>query len=195
MRNIGIILICLLAFQAKAQETSKIPIINAFDSLVNSSNNYQQYKVIKKVSLNAFKENLATTADSLVSKIETLDNKIETSEAKRENLVQEIQTTNTELEALKAAKDEINFLGLKMVKSSYMIMVWSIILVLLLILVLVFVKYRNRNIVTQELKENLENTNKEFEHYKHRAIEKQQKLGRELLDVQKKVQNKNRKSQ
>lgn len=195
MKNFVTILICLLLFQINAQSQDSISIVKAFDSVVNSSNNYQQYKVIKKVDLSAFKENLANTADSLISKIEILENKIKNSEAKRDDLVKEIQATNTELDALKSAKDEISFVGIKMTKSSYMLMVWIIILVLILVLILLFIKYRNRNIVTQELKENLKNTNKEFEHYKHIAIEKQQKLGRELLDVKKEVQAKNRKGQ
>lgn len=186
------ILICLLWVQSPAQEKSDI--VKSFDSVVNSGGNYQDYKVIKKTKLNAFKENLASVRDSLKSTISSLENNITTFE----NDIQELQTQNKglskELEKLKKSKDQISILGFNLSKSTYNITVWFIILILILILAFVFIKYRNRNIVTVELKENLRNTNKEFEEYKHRAIEKQQKLGRELLDAQKKAQTKNRKS-
>lgn len=185
-------LICLFWLQSQAQEQTDI--VKSFDSVVNSGGNYQEYKVIKRTKLNAFKQNLASVRDSLNSNISSLEEKIETFE----NDIQELQTQNKslneELEALKTSKDQISILGLNLSKSTYNITVWLIILVLILILAFVIIKYRNRNIITLELKENLRNTNKEFEEYKHRAIEKQQKLGRDLLDAQKEVKTKNRKS-
>lgn len=195
MGSIRIFLICLIVFQAGVYAQDNTNIVSDFDSLVKSSNNYQQYKVIKKASLNAFRKDLTSTSDSLTSKILNLEDKIKNFEVETKDLSKQIKDTNAELDTLKAAKDEISLLGLNMTKSSYTILVWSIILVLIVILLFLLAKYRNRNSITQELKENLKNTNTEFEQYRHRAIEKQQKLGRELLDAQKKVQEKNRKNQ
>ncbi|MBS3738037.1 hypothetical protein [Mesohalobacter halotolerans] len=193
MKYFFAILICLMWLKSPAQEERDI--VKSFDSIVNSGGNYQDYKVIKRVKLNAFKENLASVRDSLKSNINALESSIESFENDIKKLESQNKNLSYELEALKALKDQISILGLDLSKSTYNITVWLIILLLVLILAFVFIKYRNRNIVTLELKENLRNTNKEFEEYKHRAIEKQQKLGRELLDAQKKVKTKNRKSQ
>ncbi|MGX1025304.1 hypothetical protein [Flavobacterium sp. CS20] len=192
MRYFFTLLIVLICFQSQAQQ--KNDIVKSFDSVVNSGGNYQEYKVIKRAKLNAFKDNLASTRDSLVSKISILQEHIKEIEKNSKSLNSQNQALKSELSQIKNAKDQISFLGIDMSKSNYLIMVWVIIFILILILILIYIKYRNRNIITLELKENLRNINKEFEDYKHRAIEKQQKLGRELLDAQKKAQTKNNKS-
>jgi len=192
MKNFWTIIFFIACLQVEAQQTSDI--VKSFDSVVNTGGNYQEYKVIKKVNLNDFKKNLASRRDSLVSTINGLKSNLNSFEKDIKDIQKENKSLNDELIELKKTKDQISLLGIDMSKSSYQLTVWGIIFVLILILAFLFIKYRNRNIVTSELQENLSHTNKEFEEYKLRAIEKQQKLGRDLLDAQKKVQTKNRKS-
>ena len=192
MKYIGLFFIFFLGINIHAQDNADI--VKSFDSLVDSGNNYQEYKVIKKAEINAFKKELTSNRDDLNSKIKSLEEQIVNFENEIRDVKDQNLSLTKELDDLKTTKNEINFIGIKMSKSSYSMMVWIIILVLLLALAFFIIKYRNRNIVTQELKDNLKRTDKEFEEYKHIAIEKQQKLGRELLDVQKKVQTKNRKN-
>lgn len=190
MKNILLLLIFSLSLITNAQDQK---IVKSFDSMVNARSGWKDFRLIKRTELDSYRKELISASDSLESKIETLDESIASYKKQIDELKKLNEDLNAELTTLKNTKDEINLLGLKMSKSSYLIMVWSIILVLLLVLGFIFVKYRNRNIVTQELKENLANTTKEFEAYKHRAIEKQQKLGRQLLDAQKAAQSRNNK--
>ncbi len=190
MKNILLLLIFSLSLITNAQDQK---IVKSFDSMVNARSGWKDFRLIKRTELDSYRKELISASDSLESKIETLDESIASYKKQIDELKKLNEDLNAELTTLKNTKDEINLLGLKMSKSSYLIMVWSIILVLLLVLGFIFVKYRNRNIVTQELKENLASTTKEFEAYKHRAIEKQQKLGRQLLDAQKAAQSRNNK--
>lgn len=190
MKNILLLLIFSLSLITNAQDQK---IVKSFDSMVNARSGWKDFRLIKRTELDSYRKELISASDSLESKIETLDESIASYKKQIDELKKLNEVLNAELTTLKNTKDEINLLGLKMSKSSYLIMVWSIILVLLLVLGFIFVKYRNRNIVTQELKENLADTTKEFEAYKHRAIEKQQKLGRQLLDAQKAAQSRNNK--
>lgn len=190
MKNILLLLIFSLSLITNAQDQK---IVKSFDSMVNARSGWKDFRLIKRTELDSYRKELISASDSLESKIETLDESIANYKKQIDELKKLNEDLNAELTTLKNTKDEINLLGLKMSKSSYLIMVWSIILVLLLVLGFIFVKYRNRNIVTQELKENLASTTKEFEAYKHRAIEKQQKLGRQLLDAQKAAQSRNNK--
>lgn len=190
MKKILILLIFSFSLLTNAQDQK---IVKSFDSMVNVRNGWKDYKLIKRTELDTYRKELVSAADSFQSKIETLDNSINQNNKEIGDLKALNNDLNAQLKALKNSKDEMNLLGLKMSKSNYLILVWSIILVLLLALGFIFIKYRNRNIITQELKENLANTTKEFEEYKHRAIEKQQKLGRELLDAQKAAQSRNNK--
>lgn len=190
MKNILLLLIFSLSLITNAQDQK---IVKSFDSMVNARSGWKDFRLIKRTELDSYRKELISASDSLESKIETLDESIANYKKQIDELKKLNEDLNAELTTLKNTKDEINLMGLKMPKSSYLIMVWSIILVLLLVLGFIFVKYRNRNIVTQELKENLADTTKEFEAYKHRAIEKQQKLGRQLLDAQKAAQSRNNK--
>lgn len=190
MKKIIIALLLISGINIYAQ-TSEI--VKSFDSLVINSNNWQEYRVIKKVDLESFKIELNFKSDSINTILKNLKENIASIEKKLDSAQKNNASLKTELDNLKNANDEIEFIGLSMPKSTYSILVWSIIIILTLAFVLMFIKYRNKNIVTQEIKENLENTTKEFEEYKHRAIEKQQKLGRELLDAQKLAQNRNTK--
>ncbi len=168
-------------------------VVKAFDSLVENSNSWTKYRMIKKDELGAYKRLLISKTDSLDNKISNLNDRIKKLESSLEKTENENIALKDEVEGLKNARDEISIAGLSLPKATYSVIVWSIIIVLILILAFVIIKLRNRCIVTQEIKENLENTTKEFEDYKHRAIEKQQKLGRELLDAQKLAQSRNTK--
>lgn len=191
MKRICIIFFFVFCFNIQAQEDSKI--VKSFDSLVLNSNNWQQYRVIKKVDIKTYKDELISISDSLSAKIKALNTDISSLEESLTSSNTENKALKAELSQMKDAKDDMNLIGITLPKSTYIIIVWSIILVLILGLSFVIIKLRNKSIVTQEIKENLENTTKEFEDYKHRAIEKQQKLGRELLDAQKLAQARNQK--
>jgi septal ring factor EnvC (AmiA/AmiB activator) len=190
MKYIIFFLFLIFSFNLSAQETE---IVKAFDSLVQNSNSWTKYRVIKKDELSTYKNVLIQKTDSLNKSIAKLNSKITDLEASLKTTENENKALKAEVEKLKNAKDEISVVGIALPKSTYSVLVWSIILVLVLVLIFVIIKLRNRNIVTQEVKENLENTTKEFEEYKHRAIEKQQKLGRDLLDAQKLAQSRNTK--
>lgn len=190
MKNILILLVFSLSLVTNAQDQK---IVRSFDSMVNVRSGWKDFRLIKRTELASYRKELISASDSIESRIETLDNSIATYKKQIDDLEKLNEDLNAELNILKNTKDEINLLGIKMSKSSYLIMVWSIIFVLLIVLGFIFIKYRNRNIVTLELKENLADTTKEFEAYKHRAIEKQQKLGRQLLDAQKAAQSRNNK--
>lgn len=191
MKYIWIISLLALSLNLSAQEDSSI--VQSFDTLVLNSNSWQEFRVIKKEDLSRFKKELMSTSKDLINEINSLKGNIKKLEDSLATVKAENDAVKTELSAMKNAKDEMNLIGLTLPKSTYLILVWSIIGVLMLISIFIFIKYRNRNIVTEEIKENLENTTKEFEDYKHRAIEKQQKLGRELLDTQKLLQARNQK--
>jgi len=190
MKNILILLVFSLSLVTNAQDQK---IVRSFDSMVNVRSGWKDFRLIKRTELASYRKELISASDSIESRIKTLDNSIATYKKQIDDLEKLNKDLNAELTTLKNTKDEINLSGIKMSKSSYLIMVWSIIFVLLIVLGFIFIKYRNRNIVTLELKENLADTTKEFEAYKHRAIEKQQKLGRQLLDAQKAAQSRNNK--
>jgi hypothetical protein len=74
------------------------------------------------------------------------------------------------------------FLGIPSTKSSYRVISWTLILSLLGGLLFFIFKFRNSNFLTQQAKSALEEMEQEFEQHRRWALDREQKLSRELLD-------------
>jgi len=68
-------------------------------------------------------------------------------------------------------------------KGAYKGLVWTIIAGLLGTLLFFIYRFRNSNLVTVATRNNLEEVQEEFESYKKRALEREQKVRRELQNV------------
>ena len=69
-----------------------------------------------------------------------------------------------------------------MSKTSYNILLWSIIGGLLAFLLFFIYKFKNSNAVTKQAKLSLAETEEEFEEHRKRALEREQKVMRRLQD-------------
>ena len=107
------------------------------------------------------------------------------------NLEGELKTTQQNLQQVTEEKDNIVFLGMPLTKGTYMAMMWGIVAILILALVFFIYKFKNSNAVTKEAKKRLDDTEKEFDTYKKKALEKEQRLGRLLQDEKNKVNKMN----
>jgi len=169
--------------------------IESLETVVDESNNYQQYKVVEKVEINAAIKKVFTAFDLLNTEISNLKDSIQSQDKQIQSLNTEVSDLNKELSSLQNEKDEIIFLGMSLTKSSYETITWSIIGVLVVLLFLFIFKYNRSNLLTKEAKQNLKNLDADFENYKRISLEKQQKLGRELQDEKNKVQKLNKGNQ
>lgn len=170
------------------EQTKEEKAIENLKTVVDESNNYQQYKVIEKTALNTAIEKVSTEFDLLNSKISELKDSIQSQDEQIQSLRKEISATNTELKNLQGEKDEVNFLGMALTKAGYNTLVWSIIVVLIALLLFFIFKFNRSNLLTKEAKQSLKNLDADYENYKRIALEKQQKLGRQLQDEKNKNQ-------
>ena len=67
-------------------------------------------------------------------------------------------------------------------KGLYNIMLWSIIGVLLLLVFTFIYKFKTSNSITKAAKKSLEETEQEFEEHRRVALEREQKVRRQLQD-------------
>jgi len=184
MKFIYPIIALLFCLNLSAQEKTTI---EHFDSIVSNSNTYRNKKIINIRELETFKSELANSQDSLNNSIEVLTSQIDKKDAEIQNLTSEKESLKQELEKARSSIDNIDLFGIPLLKSTYNIIVWVIILLLVITIAVIIFRTRSVKLINTELKENLDNINKEFESYKQTSLEKQQKLGRELLDVKKKL--------
>ncbi len=165
-----------------AQVSAETTIDEKFAELIENSNNFKGYKVVDTGEL--------TTLQSLTSKrIAELKEEIAASKEASLAYKQKIAKVNADIESLEAKleqvtaeKDAITFLGFPFSKTSYKSIMWGVVGVLILALALFVVRFQKSNIHTKEAKKNLAELEKEFDSYRAKALEKEQRLGRLLQD-------------
>lgn len=178
------------------EQTEKEPSsIENLKSVVEKSNNYQEYKVVEKVKINSAIKQVSAEFDRLNLEISGLKDSIQAKDQQIKSLKKQVTGLKTELTNLQNEKDEVQFLGMALTKSGYNTLVWSIIGVLFVLLLFFIFKFNRSNLLTKEAKQNLNNLDADYENYKRIALEKQQKLGRQLQDEKNKNQKLNKGNQ
>lgn len=155
---------------------------NQFEYVIQKSYNYQEYKNVKKTWLYQLK---AHTLDSL----KAIQDELKTTQNTVDSLAQEIVTLKTNLSETESTladtneeKDNMALFGLQMSKNNYNVLMWSIIGALFFLLLIFIYKFRNSNSVTRLAKKSLVETEEEFEEHRRTALEREQKVRRQLQD-------------
>ena len=189
---LSLILFFTLSTNLQAQETASIDddklslnsgtIDNQFEYVIRRSNNYQDYKVIKKVWLYALK---AHTIDS----INAIQKQLDETKTVIKNQTQEINKLKTSLSATQGTldktnteKDSMSLFGMQMSKTAYNTLLWSLIGGLLALLLFFIYKFKDSNTITRDAKKALTDTEEEFEEHRRVALEREQKVRRQLQD-------------
>ncbi|KJD34591.1 tRNA (guanine-N1)-methyltransferase [Tamlana nanhaiensis] len=197
-----LLLICLFSTTTFAQnsddeETQSIntgTINDQFEYLLRKSGNFkgtngQPYEAVKLSMINALR---AHTIDSLktVHKNLTDTKAIVASQAKEiASLKSNLSNTQSNLDATNAEKDSMSLFGISMSKTGYNSLMWIIIAALLALLLLFIYKFKNSNAITKSAKIALAETEEEFEQHRKVALEREQKVRRQLQDEINKQKN------
>jgi len=178
--------------QINAQDfnSSETPILDGFTTLIEKSNDYQGYKVVDYNDLVSLKKNTIEFIAFLKNEITTQQNSIDQQKDEISELKASLETTKQNLAAVTAEKDAITFLGMPFSKGSYMALMWGIVAFLIIALLFFIFRFKKGNIQTTEAKKNLLLTEKEFEDYRAKALEKEQRLGRLLQDERNRASDK-----
>ncbi|WP_458626189.1 tRNA (guanine-N1)-methyltransferase [Winogradskyella sp. PC D3.3] len=155
---------------------------NQFEFVIRRSNSWQDYKTVKKTWLYALK---AHTLDSLkaVHKDLVATQAIVKKQADEiENLKSKLSNTESTLNATNDEKDNISLFGMQTNKASYKVLMWSIIGGLLALLLFFIYKFKGSNSATREAKLKLDEVETEFEEHRRNALEREQKVRRQLQD-------------
>jgi len=153
-----------------------------FDYLYKKSGSYQEYKVVKKTNFQKIKGNVLDSMQALNKDLFDTKKLVEVQGNEIKSLKADLQTTNNNLTAVTKEKDNIKFLGIPMTKSAYNSLLWTIIFSLIALLLFFIFRFRASNAITIQARDLLSDTEKEFEAYKAKALEREQKVRRELQD-------------
>lgn len=176
--------------QEKQEEQVDHSINGQFNELIESSNNFKNYKVISQSKIIQLQKNTSAEINRLNQRIDTANTTIDKQKSMIEHLQSNLSKTNNNLESVTAEKDEVAFLGMPTSKSTYRVIMWGIILVLALLMIFFIYQFKRNHALTKEAQKNLRENEAEFDEYKKKSLEKQQKLGRELQDERNKLARK-----
>ncbi|MEH6682108.1 MAG: tRNA (guanine-N1)-methyltransferase [Sediminicola sp.] len=157
-----------------------------FEYLKEESGNYNangiRYEVVKFTHIEKLMGNVLDTLSVSNKKFSELKSTIDANEATISSLNQKLEETTNSLAAVSEEKDNMSFLGLMVSKVTYNFILWTIIGGLLLLLLFFIYKFRQSNVLTQEAKAGLSDLEVEYEDHRRRALEREQKISRQLQD-------------
>lgn len=183
----------LLLFSATplmAQQTSKT-LDDHFEDVIQKSNRYEDYKVVKRYKLDNLKKSVTDTIAAYKANVSSLEASLAATQTKVDELENQLSVIKDDLATAQAAENEMSFMGIQTSKVAYNTVVWSIMGGLLLLLGIFILRFKNSNAVTRSSKERLSEVEEEFESHRQRSLEREQQIRRKLQDEI----NKNRKLQ
>jgi len=157
-----------------------------FEYVYKKSGNYRsegkRYEVVRTISLDQLRKNVMDTLSGFNSRAAELKATISGHESTISSLEKKLEDTTNSLASVTEEKDNMSFLGIAVSKGTYNAILWTVIAGLLILLLFFIYKFRNSNILTQEAKTNLSELETEYEDHRRRALEREQKISRQLQD-------------
>lgn len=175
----------LQAQEEKAEEKLSLTtgsIENQFEYIFQKSNNYQEYKVVKKNWLYTLRNNTLDSVKRVEDALLVSKNLTAEQDKKINELNKQLAESNNNLATVTEEKDSISFFGALINKPAYKGIMWGIVLVLVLILGLFVYKFKNANVITQDARKSLAELESEYEEHRRKALEREQKARRQLQD-------------
>lgn len=192
MKNIIITFVALFllttSLQAQNQQETAIDntIALQFETLIKKSGNYRaqgkRYEVVRLIELETLRNNILDSVNATEKNLINLKATIADHETSISSLNVKLDETTKNLNQLTEEKDSMSFFGAMVSKSTYKLIVWSIIFGLLVFLLFFIYRFKNSNFLTQEAKSALAEVEEEFGQHRTRALEREQKISRQLQD-------------
>ena len=157
-----------------------------FDFIYKKSGNYRsegkKYEVVRTISLDKLRQNVLDSLKGTKANTIQLKTTIAGHESTISSLNKKLEDTTNNLVGVTEEKDSMSFLGILVSKITYNTILWSIIAGLLGLMLFFMYKFRRSNILTQEAKSSLSEVEEEYEDHRRRALEREQKISRQLQD-------------
>ena len=167
---------------APVEEAKPTTLEGVFQQLIDRSGAWQNFKMLDRRKLTAFQRSMTDSINGVRSQLVAEKQKVKENEATIKELNDKITEIQAALDQTKDQKDSVSFFGLLISKGLYNTIMWGIVLALASLLVLYIYKFSNGNVVTKKSINDLNELQEEYENYRKAAIEREQKVRRQLQD-------------
>ncbi len=191
-----IILTLLISGMPALKAQDEIPsldngsIENRFNYVLQKSNDFEEFKMVKRWMLYRLKSHVLDSLKEAGKALAASQNIIAVKNARIDSLSAVIDSKNASLSAVNSEKDSIQFFGAIMSKNLYNTILWTVISILTFLLLIFAFLFRRSNSVTVRHKKALAEVRNEYDAYRKKALEREQKVVRELYDEILKYKNK-----
>ncbi|WP_314237994.1 hypothetical protein [Capnocytophaga leadbetteri] len=167
---------------APVEEVKPTTLEGVFQQLIDRSGAWQNFKMLDRGKLAAFQRSMTDSINGVRSQLVAEKQKVKENEATIKELNDKITEIQAALDQTKDQKDSVSFFGALVSKGLYNTIMWGIVLALASLLVLYIYKFSNGNVVTKKSINDLNELQEEYENYRKAAIEREQKVRRQLQD-------------
>ncbi|WP_299710715.1 hypothetical protein [uncultured Tenacibaculum sp.] len=190
MKTINFLFVLLFSTSLFAQtkltkkEIRELPntIENEFKKAYGLSNTWKEYKMIPRNEFLVFQKNVLDSVTILRKEIVARQEIVDSQKKEIVTLNENVSKVSNDLTSSQDKENQISVLGIATNKTTYNMFTWSLIGILLLALVFFISKFKSSNFLTKKAKNDLAEIEQEFESFRKKSLEKEQKLRRQLQD-------------
>ena len=185
-----LLLLCCLTLVASAQDntTEEEPVTGPvattlneqFEQLKQSSNTYNNYKIIRETRLDAFWVGVIDSIGATKEQLQLTQAKVNELQKELEGIKKDMAAKDKDLAAHQHATTHISVLGIDILKENFIYTFWGVISFLVLALLIIGYRFKENNRVTATTRKENSSLKEEMEEFKKRSLEKEKKLRREL---------------
>jgi preprotein translocase subunit SecF len=183
------ILFISISFAQKTKDTGETSIRGEFDRLYRVSTNYKDYKVINKEKFLDLKQQVLDSSKASQNLLIEKNNLLKAAKLDNKKNQDLLTLTKLTLETALKKENSISLFGIQLSKFIYNLLLWTLILLLLVLVIYLSFKFQKNNFLTKRAEQNLKNVEYEYEQYRKKALEREQKLRRTLQDEINKQRN------
>ncbi|WP_426430783.1 tRNA (guanine-N1)-methyltransferase [Winogradskyella sp. HB-48] len=144
--------------------------------------NGQPYEAVKQAWLLKLKANVLDSLKTTYKDLADSEAMVANQAREIDDLKAKLDNTQTTLNETNEEKNNMAFLGMQTSKTNYNVIMWTIIAALTALLLFFIYKFKNSNSLTKDAKHKLEEVESEFEEHRRNALEREQKVRRQLQD-------------
>ena len=181
-----------LSFSQTAQQPETLSlnsgtIDSQFEYIFRKSGNFkgtngQPYEAVKTAWLITLRNHVKDSLKEVHKDLNDTQEVVKTQAKEITELKSSLSKTQADLDKTNTEKDSMSLLGLQMSKVGYNTLLWAIIAGLLALLLFFIYKFKNSNTITKQAKLSLSEIEEEFEEHRKTALEREQKVRRQLQD-------------
>lgn len=165
----------------------KGPLDNQFEYVLTKSTGWtdgsgQNYRVVKTSWLTELKNHTKDSLQLIKKDLVSSNITVKAQSQEIDDLKTNLTNIQNSLDKAKNEKNNMSLFGAQMSKGGYSIFMWSIIGLLILALLFFIYQFKNSNAITKHAKQVLQDLEDEFEEHRKTAVEREQKIRRQLLD-------------